>query len=734
MYPYNRMRGFQPYQIFPPLPNQAQAIVDMFNAISYARDEDFLKLLETALSQGASIHALDPSNSCVMRVAVLANQSRKIQTLFAKGATLPEVPENGKDLLMEAAENGSAELIYELIAVTGLDINYADDKGQTALHYAVQSGNKETAEALLFHHADVNAGSNSMNTTELQEYFGNHPEVNDGNITPLMIATAKSDSEILKLLLKNEANPHRGSCLPLTIALHKDNPALISLLLEHGADPFYCNDANGKSTLKNGIALNKSIESLRLIAKHIRTVNIFGGCSSSLGIAVQNSNEKAVALLLASGYKPENQHPENETIWDLGAKQEKAEGLLSILAASRSDNWEQADITFVNTLLSELPRLSTDPADLASEGLFPEIFTPILPQLSASTAIQIGSALPTREQLTLLAAIALSYFATMKADSDAPGATANQNMPPDVQWIAEIPNKKARQIKLLLSAVEKKIWAMHETLTQVLPLDFFQDCVNNAPEGANLSSFIRDKLRVEGGIPDAIAGAIGNAWKKSAEKNLSWGIAQDSLDDANRFVMHMAASMLEIYLDNIDTKGKALLAECKIFLMGKLHQQARPLTSFCTNPVVWLRNQENRRDLRPVNVAALTRSMEIELGLPPTLCKEIVEGWSLALRQAQRSKTWRTPAELQGELARSLAQAIARIMQAGAATHPSADFPVPSSSRVQLLAWCGQADVPIDISLTSQTIQANPNNPNHVLRRPAEAEAPGAPPAKKPRI
>ena len=108
MYPSNPHSALQFSINYPPLHNPAQANTDMFNAIQYARDEDFLKLLETALSHGASIDALNHTNFDVLTVAVNANQPNKIQSLFAKGAKLPVVSNDGKDLLMIAAEQGRA--------------------------------------------------------------------------------------------------------------------------------------------------------------------------------------------------------------------------------------------------------------------------------------------------------------------------------------------------------------------------------------------------------------------------------------------------------------------------------------------------------------------------------------------------------------------------------------------------------------------------------------------------
>ena len=709
----------------------AQANMDMFNAIQYARDEDFLNLLEKALSHGASINALNHVQSDVLTVAVNSNQPRKIQTLFAKGAKLPEVPNDEKDLLMIAAEKGNAEMVSVLIDVAGFDIDCVDSHGQTALHYAVKSGNKETVEVLLNKNANIDACSTSMEIAERFEYFDDYLDVKGDNITPLMIATAKSDCDVVELLLKNDADPHIGACLPLTIAMSKDDHEVMILLLEHDADPFYANDSNDKSLLKNAVTRNRSIECLRLIAAYIPGECTNCGSSSSLGIAVKNGNQQVVALLLASGYKPEDQDPEFETIWDITQDLDNEKDILKLLAASRSDDWEHADITLIHGLLSKLPGLSKNPANLASEGLFPEIFIPCLPQLHATADSEFVTESPTSAQLGLQAAHALFHFGELDTVIDAFTDTINNNDSPDSKWIAAIPGKKTRQAQLLLSAAEQLLGDMQEKLTQIMSLDFFLDCVESCPEHVNFATFISSKLREEFGIPDAIAEATGIAWEKAAKRSIQWQIAPDSLSITNRFVAHMAASMLEIQLNETDVTDEPLLAECKSFMLGKLHEQARPLISFCSNPVTWLRHQENRNNLKPVNVPALASAMQIELGLPLALCGSIADAWSNSIRQAQQSNAWRTTGELQRLLAKNFAAVLAGLIQAGPNTRASAEFPVPAMRRLQLLAWCGQAGVAIGIALNTSTDNRASNNP---LRRPAEGEAPGAPPNKKPRI
>ncbi len=730
MFPFRPNTAPQFNLNYPVTDNPTEANRDMFNAIQYARDEDFLKLLETALSQGASIKARNHMGLDVLTVAVKANQPHKVQTLLAKGAELPYVLADGKDLLMIAAENGSAELVSVLINTARLDINACDCHGQTALHYAVISGSKETAETLLENDADVNACSNDLQAAGMHRYLAVNLEINDIRITPLMIASFQGDSDMVELLFEYNPDPHIGFCFPLTIAMHNDDAETMFALIKNDADPFHARDANGNSLLKNALINKCSIECLRLIAQCMPTRLVTGDCKSSLGIAVQNGDEQAVALLLSKGYSPQNQEDTNGTIWDVALDLDNGPKILAILAASRCLNLDDADTTLMEQLLPELPRLALCTADLASEGFFPEIYTKVLPQLNAPMKIQPSAEIPHYAQLALHAAYTLFHFGELEKIPDKPVHPAIKDAPLDLQWIAEIPAKKARQARLMLTATNKFVADLPGKLQKILSLDFFLHCTEACPEGTYLSTVIMQKLREEEGFPDALAKAIGSAWGKAGNKTVVWNVAPNSLEEANRFVGHIAASLLEIELEKIDANGNPLLDECKSYLQQKLHEQARPLASFCVNPVAWLRNQENRTNLKPVNETALVKTMQIELGLSPALCERIVEGWSQAIQQAQQSKTWRNSVELQRLLSSTLAQVLTDILQAGADNQVRAELTIPASHRLQLLAWCEQAHV----AVYSAPANAIGNRPaNNSLRRPAEGEAPGAPPAKKPR-
>ncbi len=83
-------------------------------------------------------------------------------------------------MLISAAKKGDVQLLRFALA-KGAYINAADDKGGTALHWAVYYGHKEVVKILLMHGAD--------------------PYIKDKNgISPYSLAEIKRKKEILKLL------------------------------------------------------------------------------------------------------------------------------------------------------------------------------------------------------------------------------------------------------------------------------------------------------------------------------------------------------------------------------------------------------------------------------------------------------------------------------------------------------------------------------------------------------
>jgi hypothetical protein len=82
------------------------------------------------------------------------------------------------EILLPAAKNGRTDIIKILI-IDGININYCDSRGWTALMYAVQENDLNTARFLLFYGADPEIKNNAGNTAVMIATFNNNTELID---------------------------------------------------------------------------------------------------------------------------------------------------------------------------------------------------------------------------------------------------------------------------------------------------------------------------------------------------------------------------------------------------------------------------------------------------------------------------------------------------------------------------------------------------------------------------
>ena len=121
----------------------------LYDAILFANERDFPKLLDKALRDGARLDTAFANGDGVLEVAVRRGNVRIAQLLMAKGADTQDINMNQVDVLMQAAKYGHADMVAYLIDFNFIVPTYADVHGQTALLYAVKAGHKEAVQALL---------------------------------------------------------------------------------------------------------------------------------------------------------------------------------------------------------------------------------------------------------------------------------------------------------------------------------------------------------------------------------------------------------------------------------------------------------------------------------------------------------------------------------------------------------------------------------------------------------
>ncbi|XP_061097711.1 kinase D-interacting substrate of 220 kDa B isoform X5 [Conger conger] len=140
--------------------------------------------------------------------------------------------DNGQTPLMLASEQGSLEIVQELIR-RGANVNLDDVDCWTALISASKEGHLEVVKELLENSAYIE-----------------HRDM--GGWTALMWAAYKGRVEVATVLLENAANPNttgqQYSVYPIIWAAGRGHSEIVSLLLQHGAK-VNCSDKYGTTPL-----------------------------------------------------------------------------------------------------------------------------------------------------------------------------------------------------------------------------------------------------------------------------------------------------------------------------------------------------------------------------------------------------------------------------------------------------------------------------------------------------
>ncbi|MHB9148214.1 MAG: ankyrin repeat domain-containing protein [Candidatus Amoebophilus sp.] len=136
-----------------------------------------------------------------------------------------------------------------------MQINQIDAEGDSALHYAVQLGDKEMVEYLLDRNADINIQT-------------------DTGRAPLHTAARYENIEIIQVLLNRGANlkiKDITGCSPLHISiLYSVHLPIVQFLLDHGAD---INERRSKDTLLHLAIFQGNLELVKYLVSRGATVD-----------------------------------------------------------------------------------------------------------------------------------------------------------------------------------------------------------------------------------------------------------------------------------------------------------------------------------------------------------------------------------------------------------------------------------------------------------------------------
>ena len=696
-------------------PHPSASDQKLHRIIRFGNKHDLPKLIDEAISEGARLNHPECYECNSLVVAVRANNFQAISPLLVRGAQFPVHDATNIDLLMEACRTGDVNTAIELVKVAKMNVNVQDATGKTALHYAVIGGSQELTLLLLSSGASPNTEAHQMTEFESTTIFGPGINFKDLAVTPLMIAARLGDDYLTHLLLSHGADANRGACSPLIIAAFSGKPDIFRRLLSAGATLDQCREYRGYAGLSACIVSPMPIQYLSQLVSHHDFSTYNGSLSSPLGLAVERKLYDAVSLLLACGASIEDHETTDEpiSIWQAAlANGCYGSPMADLLIAKHPlvihTHTAESIANQFYWIVSKLDQ----PEVLASNGCFTSI-------LFASSE-KIKSIFSERSDLTerqksLIAA--LIFGQSLPETSPPAPLKSGQPVPNHVIW----QHNTRRQIHLQREALKLASTTLvdhtMQKLAETVSATFFQDLATRFPENTAIGKFINQHLQEALGIPAVIAKRIGDAWHKAVIWSAGW---QTTPEKKDQILESLARNLLRKAADEPLMDADTLIFSCKTALDAALPLASQPLHQFHCNPVAWLYKLENRTSLADPD-PDLAYRCQIELGLPFATCDAIAKAWQQSI-QSTREAPWQRLPQLLEILNREFAHRITDVLADEHAQEIISDI-----DHLMLQTWIRKIQSPKPVQPTAAELP-----PGAIGRkRPAEQEAPDAPPSKE---
>ncbi len=251
---------------------------DGATALHWAAYYGDLELVDRLIADGADVNAANDLRVTPLALASANAHAAAVQRLLAAGADPNISGETGVTPLMEAARIGSMEAVRALLEFEA-DVNaYTTDRRQSALMWASARRHPEVVAALLEHDADVAARTRVRREIVMlslrrgdrvaRTAVKDASEIERGGITALLFAAQSGDVDSARMLLEagadiDEAGADQNSVL--VMAALSGHTAVAKMLLEQGADP---QSAAGGYTALHAAVLRGDLQTVEALLAH----------------------------------------------------------------------------------------------------------------------------------------------------------------------------------------------------------------------------------------------------------------------------------------------------------------------------------------------------------------------------------------------------------------------------------------------------------------------------------
>lgn len=739
--------GHMPAHYLPAAAPAAYEQQALFNAVRHAHTSDLLRLIETAINNGASVYTPDLNGDDLYAIAIKANRADSIQTLLALNIPLPYAKPDGSNLLMLAASLNLPNVCETLCSQARYVIGAHDKQGRTALFHAVLARSVDCAKVLLKHGAYASTSTSQLDPTTLDKIkpeigaADRAPYLRQGDhVTAYMVAVMQDDLALIEVLHQAGANPYTGDTPPLLYAALKDSTYMMDFLLKLGVEVTQTLNQDGDA-LWLGIENNISMPTLRLLAKDYPFQEDDTDIKDIAIHCIRNNHVLGLALCVAHGAQIEAFEASGDSEWSEAAKKSESRTLLDIMVMQGCSQWNSPNAWTEQGGLNKLYTLQRRPEVLASHFIFPSHLTKLKDAFAEDPPAQDWQSIPQTE-LYVASEIWLSADKSYEDSISSPSensqeevARAEEIEAPDQQWLAGIPAAKEQQSAAMMAAAKQLISTNKDQLLTFVSPAWLQATAtlyptllitgnsssssssssSSNPQALSVYNYVQLHIKQQSGLPEPVVEVLAHAWHEASLITHTSGFTSASPEQLMRCIylqgLKIISARLEPLLQSEDSAVMFWLKELK----QTLDQQVQPIQAFFSDPSIFLRRLENRNHLRAVDIPKLTQMLQLELVLPHRLCQSIAEAWSQSVQAAAQSGGWKGPADMHKKLAQHLAPLLSDLFLA-----QPRELRLSNTLSHSLAVWCLQymESIPGRLSRALPTATVQPHAMQPQLRQP----------------